>query len=62
MIATIATICLAAFAPAANPAGYTHSLGEPCDMVSYCKSDLKCTNGVFGTGKCVKGELRRRNC
>jgi hypothetical protein len=36
--------------------GYTQSLGEPCDVVSYCKSDLKCTNGVFGTGKCVQGE------
>ena len=64
MIAIIATVCLAA--SAANPEtaashggrqliGYTQSLGEPFDMVSYCKSGLKCTNGVFGTGKCVKG-------
>ena len=36
--------------------GYTQSLGESCDMVSYCKSGLKCTNGVFGTGKCVAGQ------
>ena len=36
--------------------GYTQSLGESCDMVSYCETGLKCTNGVFGTGKCAKGE------
>ena len=36
--------------------GYTQSLGKPCDLVSYCKSGLKCTNDVFNTGKCVKGE------
>ena len=52
MIATIATVCLAASA-AANPEttaspegrqliGYTQSLGEPC--------------GLFGTGKCVVGQ------
>ena len=35
--------------------GYTQSLGEPCDVVSYCKTGLKCTNGLFGTGKCVAG-------
>ena len=36
---------------------YTQSLGESCDMVSYyCKQGLKCTTGVFGTGKCVEGE------
>ena len=34
--------------------GYTQSLGEPCDMVSYCKTGLKCTNDVFGTGKCKR--------
>ena len=62
MIATIATVTLAASA-AANPVmtqgrelyGYTQSLGEHCDMVSYCESGLKCTEAVFGTGKCVKG-------
>ena len=71
MIATIATVCLAA--SAANPQatshkegrqliGYTQSLGERCDMISYCKSGLTCNNGVFGTGKCVtNSEARQQN-
>ena len=37
--------------------GYTQSLGEKCDMVSYCKgSGLTCDNGVFGTGKCIASQ------
>ena len=63
MIATIATVCLAASAfptPAPSQEGrqlylYTQSLGERCDMVSYCVSGLTCTASLFGTGKCDKG-------
>ena len=52
MIATIATVCLAASA-AANPVA-TQGLGESCDMVLYCKQGLQCTTGLFGTdGTCI---------
>jgi len=70
MIAIIATVCLAASTAAAYPASqeghqlisYTQSLGEPCHMVSNCKNGLKCTSGLFGTGKCVsKASVLRAN-
>ena len=52
MIATIATVCLAASA-AANPVA-TQGLGESCDMALYCKQGLQCTTGLFGTdGTCI---------
>ena len=57
MIATIATVTLAASA-AANPVvgGFTQGLGEPCDMALYCQQGMQCTTGLFGTdgtGKCI---------
>ena len=58
MIATIATVTLAASATPNPVVGrFTQGLGEPCDMVSNCQQGMQCTTGLFGTdgtGRCIE--------